>query len=325
MEALRGERQRMPKLHAIVVDGGSPDDSVAKLGRFLDHKAWADWVSILALETNGGFGWANNQAILTLTRQDSPPEFIHLLNPDAEVMPNAVLRLVQFLRGNPNVAAVGSQLINPDGSLAGSAFSFPSVRGEFSRGASTGFLAKLMRVPPISIEQTEPTEVDWVTGGSVLLRLEALREVGLFDEGFFLYNEEVELMWRLRKAGWTIATEPRSRVLHIGGAATGIMNTATQSRLEPRRPAYIFRSRTRFFALTGGPAIAAAAYAAWLAGNIVWWLRRLVGMPIGKPVDHQFRDHVRKAFPRSHDFCAAVPTLASDPGNPPAWMERRWL
>lgn len=323
--ALAKEREQLPRLRAMVVDGGSGDGSAAALDEALAHPDYADWVEFLPLPINGGFGWANNQAILMLARREIPPEFIHLLNPDTEVMPGAVVRLVQYLRSCPRVAAVGSQLLEIDGSLAGSAFSFPTIRGEFSRGAGTGALDRLLKVPPISVEASEAMEVDWVTGGSVLLRLDALREVGLFDEGFFLYNEEVELMWRLRKAGWAIATEPASRVRHLGGGATGVNDRITGARVEPRRPAYLFRSRTRFFGLTRGPLVASLAFAAWVAGHAIWRMRRLVGVPIGKPVDHQFRDHLRQGFPRGHDFTAAVATLESNPGRAPAWMERRWL
>src|SRR5207302_4605393 len=126
-------------------------------------------------------------------------------------------------------------------------FSFPTLRGEFCRGARTGAVMRVLRVPPVAIESATPIEVDWATGASVMLRVDALRQVGLFDEGFFLYHEEIELMWRLRKAGWSIATEPASRVFHIGGSATGVHSRDNDNRVKARNPAYLYRSRTRFF------------------------------------------------------------------------------
>ena len=66
-----------------------------------------------------------------------------------------------------------------------------------------------------------------------MLRVDSLRTVGLFDEGFFLYHEEIELMWRLRQAGWTIAFEPRSRVRHVGGGSSGVHSRETSDRLGP--------------------------------------------------------------------------------------------
>ena len=324
LAALIGERKKLPGLHAIVVDGGSGDVSVETLAAFLAAPGYSRWVELLSCPINGGFGWANNQAILTLMRKPDPPEFIYLLNPDAEVQPGAVPLMVGYLASHPEVGAVGSRLLDPDGSPAGSAFSFPTIRGEFARGATTRVIERILGVPPIAIDATEARDVDWVTGASVILRVEALRQVGLFDEGFFLYNEEVELMWRMRKAGWAVATEPRSLVRHVAGAATGVSDRSTEARVEPRKPAYLFRSRERFFGLTRGRAAAFGAYVAWLAGHAVWRLRRLLGVPIGKPADRQFRDHLKKGFPRRNDFIAAAPTIDSEPGLPPAWMEGGW-
>ena len=79
-------------------------------------------------------------------------------------------------------------------------------------------------------------EVDWTTGASVMFRSEALGQTGLFDEGFFLYHEELELMWRLRRAGWTIAFEPRSRVRHVGGVTTGMGSQHSAAPVEPPAP-----------------------------------------------------------------------------------------
>jgi GT2 family glycosyltransferase len=248
---------------------------------------------------------------------------VHLLNPDSEVEPGAVRYLVEYLLEHPRTAAVGSQLLEPDGSMTGSAFSFPSLSGEFARGARTGAIEKMLKVPPISIESHTATEVDWATGASVMFRIDALREVGLFDEGFFLYHEEIELMWRLRRAGWAIAFEPRSRVRHVGGASTGVHSRNTPERLLPRKPPYWYRSRSRFFALTGGQLASGGAYLAWLAGYAFWRIRRFLGMaPNSKPIDHQLRDHFRHGRPRLRDSRAAPVPFDGRPTIRPKWMER---
>jgi GT2 family glycosyltransferase len=320
--ALQQERTAFAELRALVVDGGSGDGSVEKLTAWISRAEFTDWAELLPLRVNGGFGWANNQAIQRLTQGARPPHYIYLLNPDAEIEPGAVRYLAEYLNTHPGAAAVGSQLLEPDGSRTGSGFSFPSVRGEISRGARTGAVHRLLRVPPVAIDCSTATEVDWTTGASVMLRVAALRDVGLFDEGFFLYHEELELMWRLRRAGWTVAVEPRSRVRHIGGAATGI----TDSVAERRKPPYIYRSRTRFFGLTRGPSVAGLAFVAWLAGHAVWSVRHLFGLASRhQAVDHQLRDHVIRACPRKHDFVPAVAQIDAPPSANPAWMDKRWL
>ena len=270
LEAVARERAAGANLSAILVDGCSGDGSVPQLRAFLAASDIADWTELLALDFNGGFGWANNQAILH--RGDRVPPYIYLLNPDAEIEPKAVFALAQILDDHSDVAAVGSQLLEVDGSPSGSAFRFPSLRNEFVRGAQTSALRRLLGLQLTTIGIAQAGPVDWVTGASVMLRRDALQQTGLFDDGFFLYFEEVELMQRLRQRGWCIWTQPASRVKHIGGASTGV-----EESLRPRaRPAYWYRSRKRYFALAGGRAYALCANLAWLVGYALIGLPRLI-------------------------------------------------
>lgn len=325
LAALRGERKFLPKLKAVVVDGGSGDDSAAQLSDYVRTRDFRDWVSFLPLPVNGGYAWGNNEAICRLLQEREPPQFVYVLNPDSEVERGAACTLAKYLAGHVRVGAVGSQLLDSDGSLTGSAFSFPTVRGEFSRGARTGLIDRVFRVPPISVASSDPREVDWATGASVMFRASALKEVGLFDEGFFLYHEDIELMWRLRDAGWGVAFEPGSRVRHIGGAATGVHSRKAADLVEARKPRYWYRSRTRVLVLRRGLAIAMLAYVAWFAGYFVWALRRVAGLTKGSKRSHQMRDHACYAFPRRSDGIPAARAWDSNPGEEPAWMQRGWL
>ncbi|HZU50602.1 MAG TPA: glycosyltransferase family 2 protein [Sphingomicrobium sp.] len=325
LAALSGERALLPGLKAVVVDGASDDGSAERLSKHVAGPEYSAWVSFLPLPINGGFAWANNEAIGRLLQQPEPPQFIYVLNPDTEVQRGAAQALATYLLGHPRVGAVGSQLLDADGSLTGSAFRFPTLRDEFSRGARTGLVDRILKVSPIAIEASEAREVDWATGASVMLRSDALREVGLFDEGFFLYHEDIELMWRFRKAGWGVVFEPASRVRHVGGAATGVHSRGSPQPVQPRRPRYWYRSRARLFALSRGRASAMLAYAAWFGGYSIWALRRATGLGGGaKPFSHQFRDHARYALPRHSDGIPAVRAW-NEPSHQPAWMERGWL
>lgn len=322
LDALKPERRLLPRLNVILVDGGSGDGSAEKLARATSGPDYEGWVSFLPLSLNGGFGWANNQAILMLLRGQSSPDFIHLLNPDSKIEHGAVAALVRYLVDHPKVAVVGSQLLEPDGLPSGSAFKFPTVRGELGRGARTRIVDWILRVPALTLDSIEAREVDWVTGASFMIRTEALKQVGLFDDGFFLYHEEVELMWRIRSGGWTVAFEPKSRVEHVGGASTGVNNRMGLG-VRPRRPAYWYRSRARLFALTRGTEMAVLAYLLWFVGHAVWALRRITGLaPGAEPWAHQFRDHARFGLPRPNDAVGAVREWNDDAGRPPAWMQR---
>lgn len=323
LAALSAEKVIVPKLRAMVVDGASGDESADVLAKAIARPELADWVSFIPLPINGGYGWANNEAICRLMMQPQPPNFIHVLNPDTEVEAGAVAALAQYLESHPRVGAVGSQLVEPDGSLTGSAFNFPTVRGEFSRGARIGAVDRLFRVPPISVASTSAMEVDWTTGASVMFRSEALGQTGLFDEGFFLYHEELELMWRLRRAGWTIAFEPRSRVRHVGGVTTGMGSQHSAAPVEPRSPPYWYRSRSRYFALTRGRTIAALAFMTWLLGYGVWLVRRSLRLaPSTRPRERALRDHLVNSFPRRRDCQPAIRAIDGPPDSIPAWIQR---
>lgn len=269
LEAVARERAAGVNMSAILVDGCSGDGSVPQLRAFLAASDIADWTELLALDFNGGFGWANNQAILH--RGDRLPPYIYLLNPDAEIEPGAISALAQILDDHSDVAAVGSQLLEVDGRLSASAFRFPSLLNEFVRGAQTNILRRFLAIET-TIEMKKAGPCDWVTGASVMLRRDALQESGLFDDGFFLYFEEVELMHRLKRAGWQIWSEPASQVKHIGGVSTGV----NEQGLDRSKPDYWYRSRKRYFALAMGRRYAITANIAWLFGYIFVGVPRLI-------------------------------------------------
>lgn len=312
--ALAKERKALPGLRAIIVDGGSGDGSADTIREGLpDH----DWVTLLPMDINGGFGWANNQGMLHLLQGPNPPDFIHLLNPDTLAEAGAAAALLKTMADNPKCAAAGSQLVNPGGSLAGSAFRFPSVGREFFRGGQMNRIGQMLGLSEGIIRPTQTTKVDWVTGASVMLRTEALRQTGLFDTGFFLYFEEVELMHRLNRAGWDVLSVPASRVMHVGGVATGMADAELHERTSI--PDYMFASRRRFFALTQN---AEAATRAWLAGNRLLRIIKALGINSDRPSADAERAGMLKhgIAATAFDRTPAITHITDKPGEPPAWM-----
>jgi N-acetylglucosaminyl-diphospho-decaprenol L-rhamnosyltransferase len=317
--ALARERHAVPGLRAVVVDGGSGNGSANVLRAGLDRPDFADWTQLLELPLNGGFGWANNQAILRLLSGESAPAYIYLLNPDAEIESGALVLLLAELQRFSKAAACGSRLVDEDGRALGSAFRFPSPSHEFARGLRTAAMAKLLGFQESMIYTESSIDADWVTGASVLFRSAALRETGLFDDGFFLYFEEVELMWRLRRAGWSIRHVPASRVVHVGGASTGVGGDAQQRRR--RLPDYWHQSRRRFFVLCYGRGRALLAGALWTLGHVLW-LARVVLQGRTDVVSNEGRDHLRLGLiPRAHDLCRSAPAWDAVPGAEAAWMQ----
>jgi len=320
LDSIRSGYRGKDDVRAVVVDGFSDDGSLPNLTAMLQQQRYREWVQLLPLDLNGGFGWANNQAILRLLQGSDPPSAIHLLNPDAELLPDSGTALIETLESHANIGAVGSQLIEPDGTCATSAFRFPTVRGEFGRGAGTGVVNRLIGIQRAACRPAlKAMQVDWVTGASVLLRADALRDAGLFDDSFFLYHEEVELMWRLHLKGWTTWHEPKSRVLHQGGAATGIHGNGTAK----SRPAYWYESRRLLFSRTKGRSGAFSAALAWSLGHAFWTVRRILGMQ-GRHVsaEGELKGVLRSCIEGLRDGPSRVTSWQDDPGTAPQWLER---
>ena len=318
VDSLVSERERVGPFEVLVVDGGSGDGSAETL---TNHFADSNWVTVLPLELNGGFGWANNQAMLRLLQRPDAPDYIHLLNPDTVVEPGAIKALLDVIRANPRLGGVGSRLIEPDGAFAGSAFSFPTPMREFLRGCGLPKIGALLGMTPAVVERGDPGPADWITGASVIFRSAALRQTGLFDDGFFLYFEEVELMHRMRRAGWDLWYVPQSRIVHIGGAATG-MTSGVQEARKPL-PVFHFESRRRYFVRTGGPATLVVANLAWLVGRLLGVGVQLVR---GKRTDLAPREipmtFQHSFWPSGRDKSASVTRWDEPPGRAPAWTDK---
>ena len=321
LDSLNRERGALPSLHAVVVDNASGDDSISILSVKLKEMPFSEWVQFLPSPLNGGFGWGNNEAILTVLASETPPDAMLLINPDTMIEPGALVALIEDMARRPDAGAIGSQLVNPDGSLSGSAFRFPTILREFIRGVGIAGVGRLLGVRPILVPIGERGPVDWVTGASVLVRTQALRDAGLFDTGFFLYFEEVELMHRFAARGWKLYHCPESRVMHVAGASTGVIDGKSAGKRPP--PDYIFCSRHRYFALTGGRSSAWLADLAWLTGDLC---ARLIGLlfPTRRLPDTLAE---RKALfriglgARRKDASPAITWTTDSPGSPPSWME----
>ena len=250
----------------VVVDNASPDDSVERIRRAIEVDDWSTWASVVAAPRNGGFAYGNNLAVREALASDRPPEYVLLLNSDTLVRPGAVDALVGFLDAHPEVGIVGSRLEDPDGTPQCSAYRFPSLGSEFAEAVQLGAVDRLLAehvVWPGNSDVACP--IDWVAGASMLVRSDVFRDVGLMDESYFLYYEEVDFCLRARRAGRPCWYEPASRVVHLVGKSSGVTNR-TEAR---RRPAYWFDSRRRYFVQNHGRVYAALVDLVWSAGYVV--------------------------------------------------------
>ncbi|WP_159107861.1 glycosyltransferase family 2 protein [Sulfuricella sp. T08] len=258
----------------VVVDNASGDDSVEKLTAAIEREGWSSWVDVMPLDRNGGFAFGNNASIRMALASTELLDYVMLLNPDTVTRPGAVKTLVDFMDAHPRVGIAGSQLENADGDVECSAHTFPSPLSELDAGARLGVLSRLLRryvvsSPPQSVAHS----CDWVSGASMIIRRQVIEDIGLMDENYFLYFEEVDFCHRTQQAGWGCWYVPDSLVMHLEGASTGIRAAAK------RRAKYWYDSRRRFFVKHYGITGLVAADVLWAIGRFSFLLRR--GLHIG--------------------------------------------
>ncbi|KAA0970569.1 glycosyltransferase family 2 protein [Aureimonas fodinaquatilis] len=274
----------------VVVDGGSGDDSAQVLAREIAARGWAGQVDLLALTENRGFAYANNRGIEHLRAAGHAPEYFLLLNPDTVCRPGAASALTSFLDAHPAAGIAGSRLEDMDGTPQACAFRFPNPIGEFESEIRLGPVSKLLRqwsnLAPVS---NEPTEVEWVSGASFMVRASMVDQLGLMNEDYFLYYEEVDYCLKAARAGWQCWYVPASRVVHLVGQSTKV--TRRNEEL-PRRPAYWFESRRRYFLTNHGRFYTFMADLAWMAGFGLRRIRRPLRKDTHVP-PHLFGDFVR--------------------------------
>jgi GT2 family glycosyltransferase len=198
----------------IVVDNASKDGT-----REMIAKDFPD-IRYLYNPQNTGFTRGNNQGI-----RISRGKYVLLLNSDTKVVDNALSRMVQFMEDNPDCGIMGCKLLNPDGSIQYSCRRFPSYQTAFFNRYSI-----LTRLFPqnrfsqsylmSSFDHNQTREVDWVSGAALLARRKAFEEVGILDETFTSYSEDVDWCYRMHEAGWRVCFYPEARIVHYIGQTT---------------------------------------------------------------------------------------------------------
>jgi GT2 family glycosyltransferase len=282
------EEARQPglRLSVIVVDNASGD--AAELRRGIDAR-FSHLARLVVSPSNGGFGAGNNLGLRAARDAGARPEYVHFLNPDTEVRRGAVLTLARFLGAHPRAGLASGSFEHADGTPWTIAFRFPSLGSELESGAGTGFVSRVLARHVVARTMgPEPERIGWCSGASMMMRREVFERVGGFDEGFFLYFEEIDLCARLDAAGWERWYVPESRVMHIRGQSTGVTTLGDRPK---RLPAYWFESRRRYFVKRHGVGYAALADVAFLFGRAIGTVRdRVRSAP---PTPHMVRDIVR--------------------------------
>ncbi len=254
-----------------VVDNDSTDDSVAMLHRDFPQ------VQLFASPKNLGFAGGNNAALRAIgfgnggpkglsDEQNQAnglktklPEAVLLLNPDTEVHPGTLQTLFDFLKSNPRAGVVGARLVYGDGSFQHSVFAFPGLwqlaiellplPDRLAESSLNG------RYPRSFYEQGQPFKAGHPLGAAMCVRREAIEQVGLLDERYHMYVEEIDWAKRIVSAGWEAYCVPAAKVTHFGGQSTGQIQSSSFLNL--------WTSRRQFYCKHYG------FLKIWLAGQIV--------------------------------------------------------
>jgi N-acetylglucosaminyl-diphospho-decaprenol L-rhamnosyltransferase len=259
------------QLEIIIVDNASTDGSQAML------KEKYPQIALIINNQNLGFAKANNQAM-----QVAQGDYFLLWNSDAFATPGAIQSLLQLAEKEPRAAIVGAQLRNADYTFQASYCPFPNQWREFLILTGLGRTILGHAYPSMGPEEEKgPQVVNYVAGACLLVRRQAFQEVGGFDEGYFMYAEEVDWCYTMTKHGWQVWYQPAAKVIHLGSASSASRQT--------QREADLYRSRIRFFRKNYGSRSAQILkmqiYTSTAFKNVIHGvLRLLTGGRYGRPV-----------------------------------------
>jgi len=202
-------------------------------------------VKLTASPDNLGFGKSNNIGLRQagFFDRDDAPRAAYLLNPDTITTPGATRVLFDALFSALDVGLVGARLSYEDGSFQHGGFGFPGLRqlwaefypthGRLAEGRFNG------RYPRALYDAGQPFEIDFPLGATMMLRREVVRQTGGFDQKYFMYCEEVDWAWRIKKAGWRVLCAPAAHVVHLSGKST--------SQAKPRSLVNLWTSRLTLY------------------------------------------------------------------------------
>ena len=288
LHSVAAEIGRAPDAHVAVCENGTGDDSAQRIQQVINENGWTSWCAVTALEVNLGFTGGNNAILRPAMRSPNPPQYVLLLNADTIVRPNAFKALIDFMDQNPKIGIAGSRLEDPDGTPQRSAFRFQSPLGEFERCLRLGLVSRVLNrwivAPPVV---NHACETDWVSGASMIIRREVFSDVGLLDEGYYTYFDDIDFCFNARKKGWPTWYVPASRVVHLVGQSTGV------NRKPKRLPPYMLEARRRYFVKNHSPLYAAMVDAAMIVGQSLWRLRVLLTGKEDTTAPHLLGDSIR--------------------------------
>lgn len=268
----------------VVVDNASLDQSCEFIRRWLANHDRLHQVDLVEFPVNGGFSAGNNVGICHVEA-----DYYLLLNSDTLVRPGAIALLIEAATKNERAGLIGPRLEWPDATPQISCFNSHSPISELINSAGTGLITRLLKRFNVPQQISErPAYYDWTSFACVLINAQVIQEIGLMDEDYFMYYEDVAFAQRARKAGWNVLNIPDAHVVHLRGGSSPVKSRA---KLRKRLPRYYYESRTRYYYQFYGRLGLFAANVLWTLGWIVALFRRLISTQFEVPASQsQWRD-----------------------------------
>lgn len=273
------------QMKVIIVDNHSQDLSVKTITLWInDNDPSGNNFQLVESSQNGGFSSGNNIGI-----HAASANFYLLLNSDTIVRPGFLSVMLDSIKSDDEIGMVGPRLEWPDKTPQESGFYFHTPISEFLRAANTGIISSLLNryVVARSVVNT-PCTYDWVSFACVLIRAEVIRDVGLLDDKFFMYFEDVEFSYRAKKSGWKTLYQPKAEVVHLRGGTSPLKSHV---KLRKRLPRYFYESRSRYFYLLYGRLGLLLANILWSFGACISEARTTLSSTYqGNIAEKQWRD-----------------------------------
>ncbi len=267
----------------VVVDNCSPDDSLDHLRPLVAKAAYRDWCQLIEAPENGGFSYGNNVGIRAVHA-----DFYLLLNSDAYLLPGALSEFLAAARAHPEAGLIGPRLQWPDGEAQISCFRFHSPFSELIDASETGPVTKLLSRWNVPIAVTDqPSWPQWSSFACIMLRREVCDGIGLMDEGYFMFYEDVDYCRSAGKAGFRVLNWPAARVVHLRGGSSEVKSSQAARK---RLPAYFYHSRSRYFSKFYSPIGRVFANLCWNAGYLIAGLRQRLGSKKPHVAENMWRD-----------------------------------
>lgn len=221
LDSLAPEVKSLPAVRVVVVDNGSQDDSPQRIEEAIRRESWESWLTLMALPENLGFAGGNNAGL----RAGDDARYILLLNSDTICHPGVLRACIHRMDLEPRIGAMSCLLLNEDGSVQNVARRFPTPIRLLV--ASTGLDTRLPRwfewadIQDLGWDRrTKRRDVGWLGGAFLFVRGDLVQRIGLLDDDFFFFGEDVEFSHRVWQAGYRCHYDPETSITHLGGQSS---------------------------------------------------------------------------------------------------------